>query len=250
MRESIENAITKSKTEIGKDYYRLYSIMYSNDWSSIRPIAERVLKSPEAVQLFSYQPYNLSALLTCLGYGQQIAGISRAILKKDPLNGNRKREIGEAFMFSSNYTRAIESIDSLNTIHEDSRLNYNKLFSLYRLKEFDEAYNLIMKLDSSKISSYHSILAMLFAQRGKLKETKQLMDKDTRVDYTLFGIEAAYGREAANREATKLDKSLVMHHILLFSYLHSPKHLPFDLSATPNFAKRLSQAGVDTKQNH
>lgn len=249
MRESIENAINKSKSEIGKDYYRLYSIMYSNDWSSIRPIIERVLKSPEAVQLFSYQPYNLSALLTCLGYGQQIAGISRAILKKDPLNGNRKREISEAFMFSDNYTRAIESIDSMNTLHEDARLNYDKLFSLYRLKKFDEAYNLIMKLDSSKVSSYHSILAMLFAQRGKLKEAKQLMEKDTRVDYTLYGIEAAYGREEANREANKLDKSLVMHHILLFSYLHSPKNLPFDISATPNFARRLSQAGVDIKQN-
>ncbi len=249
MRESIENAIDKSKSEIGKDYYRLYSIMYSNDWSSIRPIIERVLKSPEAVQLFSYQPYNLSALLTCLGYGQQIAGISKAILKKDPLNGNRKREISEAFMFSNNYTRAIESIDSMNTLNEDTRLNHNKLFSLYRLKKFDEAYTLIMKLDSTKVSSYHSILAMLFAQSGKLKETKQLMDNDNRVDYTLYGIEAAYGREEANREANKLDKSLVMHHILLFSYLHSPKNLPFDLSATPNFARRFSQAGVNINQN-
>ena len=250
MRESIENAINKSKSEIEKDYYRLYSIMYSNDWSSIRPIAERVLKSPEAFQLFSYQPYNLSALLTCLGYGQQIAGISRPILKKDPLNFNRKWEISQAFMFSDNYTRAIESIDSMNTLNDDPRLNYNILFSLYQLKKFDEANSLIMKLDSSKVSSYHSILAMLLAQSGKLKEAKQIMDRDSRVDYTLYGIEAAYGREEANREANKLDKSLVMHHILLFSYLHSPKNLPFDISATPNFVKRLSQAGVDIKQNH
>ena len=83
MREGIENAINKSTSEIGKDYYRLYSIMYSNDLSSLRPIAERVLKSTEAVQLFSYQPYNLSALLTTLGYGKQIAKIQRAILEKD-----------------------------------------------------------------------------------------------------------------------------------------------------------------------
>jgi NAD+--asparagine ADP-ribosyltransferase len=31
MRQSIEKAIDKSKSEIGKGYYRLYSIMYSND---------------------------------------------------------------------------------------------------------------------------------------------------------------------------------------------------------------------------
>jgi hypothetical protein len=75
------------------------------------------------------------------------------------------------------------------------------------------------------------------------------MDHDSRVDYTLYGIEAAYGREAANREANKLDKTLVMHHILLFSYLHAPKNLPFNLSATPNFARRLKQAGVDLTQH-
>jgi hypothetical protein len=85
------------------------------------------LKSPEAVQLFSYQPYNLSALLTTLGYGQQIAENSREILKKDPLNSNRKREISEAYMFSGNYDRAIENIDSLNTLQEDARLNYGGL---------------------------------------------------------------------------------------------------------------------------
>ena len=250
LRESTENAINKSKSEIGKDYFRLYSIMHSNDWSSIRPIAERVLKSPEAVQLFSYQPYNLSSFLTCLGYGQQIAGISRAILKKDPLNDNTKRAISEVFMFSGNYTQAIECIDSMNTLNESPRLNNNKLISLYQLKKFDEANNFIMKLDSSKVSSYHSILAMLLAQRRKLKKAKQIMDYDSRVDYNLYGIEAAYGRDAANREANNLDMKLVMHYILLFSYLRSPKNLPFDLSATPNFAKRLSQAGIDMKQNH
>ena len=247
MRECIENAIDKSKSEIEKDYYRLYSIMYSNDWSTIKPIAERVLRSPEAVQLFSYQPYNLSALLTCLGYGQQIAVNSRAILKNDPLNFNRKREVIETMMFSGNYATAIESIDSMNTLHDDVRLTFDKLFCLYRLKKFDEAYSLLMQLDSGSVASYNSIRAMLLAQRGNVKEAREIMDRDSRVDYTLYGIEVAYGREVANREASMLDKNLVMHHILLFSYLYSPKNLPFDLSATPNFVKRFKQAGVEIK---
>jgi hypothetical protein len=55
------------------------------------------------------------------------------------------------------------------------------------------------------------------------------MDKDTWVDYTLHGMEAGYARAAANKEARKLDKKLVMHHILLFSYQHSPQNLPLDL---------------------
>ena len=176
--------------------------------------------------------------------------ISKGILKNDPLNSTAKREIIEAMMFSDNYTKAVENIDSMNTFNRDSRLNYNKLFCLYQLKKFDEAYSLLTQLDSTTVGSYHSMQAMVFAKRGKLKEAKQIMDMDTRVDYTLYGIEAAYGREAANREANKLDKKLVMHHVLLINYLHSPKNLPFNISATPNFAKRFKQAGVDIKQNH
>jgi tetratricopeptide (TPR) repeat protein len=247
LRQNIQQAIDRSKSEIEKDYYRLFLIMYSNDWSTIRPIAERVLKSPEAVHLFSYQPFNLAALLSCLGYNRQIAEISRAILKKDPLNDNREREVVEADMFSGNYSRAIEGIDSLNALNQDPRLNYSKVFSLYRLEKFDDAYSLLMQMDSGSVSSYNSLHAMLLAQKGKLEEAKKIMDNDTRVDYSLFGIEAAYGREAANMEAKRLDEKLVLHHNLLFSYLHSPEKLPFDISATPNFAKRLRQAGVNPK---
>ena len=95
--------------------------------------------------------------------------------------------MSEAYMFSGNYKRAIENIDSLNTLNEQPRLNYNKLFSLYQLKKFDEANNLIVKLDSAKVSSYHSIKAMLLSQSGKVKEAKQIMDADARVDYSLGG---------------------------------------------------------------
>lgn len=249
MKESIETAIEKSKTEVEKDYYRLYTIMYSNDWSSMRPIADRVLKSPEVDRLFTYQPYNLSALLSILGYGEQVVSLDREILKRDPLNFNRKREIVEVNMYAGNYAQAIEAIDSLNTLNDDGRMNYDKVLSLYRLEKFNEAYSLLMQLGSESVSSYNSILAMLLAQRGNVKEARQIMDEDTRVDYTLFGIEAAYGREAANQEAKALDNNLLMHHLLLFSYLHSPKNLPFDLSATPNFVKRLKQAGVTINQN-
>jgi hypothetical protein len=89
---------------------------------------------------------------------------------------------------------------------------------------------------------------MVLAKKSRFKEAKQLMDNDSGIDYTLNGFEAAYGREATNVEAARLDRKLVSDHVLVFSYLHSPNNLPFDLSATPNFARRLKQAGVSIKQ--
>jgi adenylate cyclase len=249
LQKGIESAIEKSKTEIEKDYYRLYAIMFSNDWSTIRPIAERVLNSPEAVQLFTYQPFNLAAMLTSIGYGKQISAISRAIVKSDPLNQAAIRQIIEAKMFAGDYADAIQSFDSVNTFDQEPRLAYTKLFSLYQLNKIDEVYNLLAQMDSTSVANYHSMKAMVLAKKARFKEAKQLMDNDSGVDYSLDGFEAAYGRAATNLEAAKLDRKLVTHHILAFSYLYSPNNLPFDLSATPNFAKRLRQAGVDLKQN-
>lgn len=247
LQKGIESAIDKSKTEIEKDYYRLFSIMHSADWSSLRSNAERVLNSPEAAQLFTYQPFNLAALLTSVGYGKQITKISRAIIKNDPLNNSASRQILEAMMVEGDYAKALQSYDSLNAFDQEPRLRYMKLFCLYQLNKIDEVSNLLAQTDSTKVSSYHSMQAMVLAKEGKLKEAKQFMDLDNRVDYTLNGFEAAYGREATNREAARLDKKLVTHHILLFSFLYSQKNLPFDLSATPNFARKLKQAGVDIK---
>ncbi len=249
LQKGIESAIEKSKTEIEKDYYRLYAIMFSNDWSPIRPIAERVLNSPEAVQLFTYQPFNLAAMLTSIGYGKQITAISRAIVKSDPLNQAAIRQIIEAKMFVADYADAIQSFDSVNTFDQEPRLRYVKLFCLYQLNKIDEVYNLLTQMDSATVSNYHSMKAIVLAKKGELKEAKQVMDHDNRVDYSLHGFEAAYGRAATNLEAAKLDRKFVTHHILAFCYLHSPNNLPFDLSATPNFAKRLREAGVDVKYN-
>ncbi len=249
LQKGIESAIDKSKTEIEKDYYRLFSIMHSADWSSLRSNAERVLNSPEAAQLFTYQPFNLAALLTSVGYGKQITKISRAIIKNDPLNNSASRQILEAMMVEGDYAKALQSYDSLNAFDQEPRLRYMKLFCLYQLNKIDEVSNLLAQTDSTKVSSYHSMQAMVLAKEGKLKEARQFMDLDNRVDYTLNGFEAAYGREATNREAARLDKKLVTHHILLFSFLYSQKNLPFDLSATPNFARKLKQAGVDIKEN-
>jgi tetratricopeptide (TPR) repeat protein len=248
LQKGIESAIDKSKTEIEKDYYRLYTIMFSNDWSTIRPIAERVLNSPEAVQLFTYQPFNLAALLTSLGYGKQITSISRAIGKNDPLNQPAIRQIIEAKMFAGDYAGAIQSFDSVSTFDIEPRLEYDKLFCLYQLNRIDEVFNRLEQVDSTSVSNYRSLKAMVLAKKSRFKEAKQLMDNDSGIDYTLNGFEAAYGREATNAEAARLDRKLVSDHVLVFSYLHSPNNLPFDLSATPNFARRLKQAGVSIKQ--
>ncbi len=245
MTRDLQSTIEKSRTDVERDYYRLYRIMYSNDWSGMKPVIERVLQNPDAARLFAHQAFNLGSVLIGLGYGEQISGISLEILKNDPLNSATKRDIIHALIFAGNYREAIQYADSMNTNNQDPLLNYGKIFSLYQLGKVEESYRILKQMDSTMVRDYNSMLALMLNKMNKSGEAKAVMDRDTRIDYSLFGIEAAYGRAAANEEAHRLDKKLVMDQVLLYSYLNSPKHLPFDLSAAPNFAKRFRQAGVD-----
>ena len=86
MRQDLNAMVAKSKSETERDYYRLYQIMFSDDWSGFRPAIEKVLNNPDARKYFSYQSFALGTLLISLGYDQEIAELSEEILVNDPLN--------------------------------------------------------------------------------------------------------------------------------------------------------------------
>ena len=248
MLNDFDNAVAKSKESIDKDFYRLHSIMYSNDWSNMRPIVERLVNSPDAVRLFTYQSFSLVRLIYCLGYGQKISEIDSAILKNDPGNIEAERDIVWSMLSSGEYDKAIQTLNQLSN-NQDPELNFHKIFSLYKLGKIDDAYDLISQMDSSSTRFYYTSVAMVLAKKGDMIKAKRIIEEDKKVDYLLFGIDAVYGRQAANQEASRLDKKPV-DFALLFSYLYAPNDPPFDLSATPNLAKKLGQMGITIKQNH
>lgn len=245
------NAVAKSKTEIEKDYYRLYKIMYSDDWSDLRPTIERVLNSPEAVRLFTYQSFGIGTLLIGLGYGNEISRINQELLKNDPLNAQANGDIIDALLFSEKYEEVIQATDKLDPDKGDKEFNFYRIFSLYQLGKVDEAYELISKMDTSSVRFYHSMGALVSAKKGKMREAEMhLKGRNINTDLLQLAVSAVYGRDAANKEAGRLDAKLALDFPLFHGYLLSHKNLPFDLSAAPNFAKRLSQAGADGKAHH
>ncbi len=244
------NAVAKSKTAVEKDYYRIYKIMYSNDWSHLRPAIENVLKSPEAVRLFTYQSFRIDELIISLGYGSEISRISQEILKTDPLNTQAMTSIINALIFSGKYEETILAMDQLDG-ERSYEANFFRIYSLYQLNKLDEAYELISKMDTSSVYAYHSLGALVSAKMGKIKEAEMHAKARNSISDPLgLSVIAIHGRAAANHEASRLDAKLVVDFQLLTEYTFSSKHLPFDLSATPNFARRLKQAGVDVKVDH
>ncbi len=57
-------------------------------------------------------------------------------------------------------------------------------------------------------------------------------------------MDELFGRQEANTQANLSDKKMLLDFQLFRAYLMSQGNPPYDLSATPNFTRKLLKAGV------
>jgi adenylate cyclase len=247
--DDLADAIERSKEVSQADYYRITQTMYSNNWSNFRQVIERSLSSKEAPKHFKYQNFDLSTLLVALGYGEQLSNISREILQQDPTTSDATRSIIFNLLYSGKYEEALEKMGEVNTIAVRYGVDDYRLYSMIQLGKLDEAYDIIMQDPNQDYFTFYDLKAIIFAKQGKLEEAKKMMGVTHRSSpFYLFAVDAALGRQEANKEAALMDKKILLDFPLFRSLFLSRNKLPYDLGATPNFAKKLKQAGVDIQQ--
>jgi tetratricopeptide (TPR) repeat protein len=224
--------------------------MYSNNWSNFRQVIEKSLLHEDAPKYFKYQNFDQSTLLIALGYGEQLSKISEEILLQDPSASEAARSIIFNLMYLGKYQEALEKIDAVDAAAVRYGVNDYKLFMMIQLGKLDEAYDLIIQDPIQDYFPYYDLKAMILAKRGKLDEAAGILKLTHRSSpFYLFAVEAALGRQEANKEAAIMDKKILLDFPLFRSLFLSPNNLPYDLSATPNFARKLKQVGVHVNQN-
>ena len=98
--------------------------------------------------------------------------------------------------------------------------------------------------------NYIDIKALIYAKKGLKDEAKNIFKVAHRTGpFYLIVVDELFGRKESNKQASLSDKKLLLDFQLFRAYLISSGNLPYDLSATPNFARRLKQAGVVPNQN-
>jgi len=245
----LENMVSRSKEKSQREYYRLPQIMYSNDWSNFREAIERSLNSQDALKYFKYQNFDISSLLICLGYGDQLSDLSRKIIENDPSDQSPMREIVLSHIFAGKYQGALDEIAKLGDLSYRPDFYVYKLFCMVQLGQVDEAYTLVINKQDLDYFSYIDVKALIFAKKGLKEEAKKIFEVDHRTGpLYLIVVDELYGRQEANRQASLSDKKLLLDFQLFRSNLMSQGNPPYDFSATPNFAKRLIQAGVTLTQ--
>jgi TolB-like protein len=245
----LASAIARSKEASRADYYRIPQTMYSNNWSNFRQVIEKCLLHEDAPKYFKYQNFDQSTLLVALGYGDQLSKISEEILLQDPSASEAARSIIFNLMYLGKYQEALEKIDEVDAAAVRYGVNEYKLFLMIQLGKLDEAYDMIIQDPVQDYFPYYDLKAIILAKRGKLDEAADILKLTHRSSpFYLFAVEAALGRQEANKEAALMDKKILLDFPLFRSLFLSPNHLPYDLSATPNFARKLSQVGVNINQ--
>jgi TolB-like protein len=243
--DDLADAIARSKEPSQEDYYRIPQTMYSNNWSNFRQVIERSLSSKEAPKHFKYQNFDLSTLLIALGYGEQLSNISREILQQDPTTSDATRSIIFNLLYSGKYEEALKKMGEVNTTAVRYGVDDYRLYSMIQLGKLEEAYDMIMQDPNQDYFTYYDLKAIIFAKQGKLEEAKKMMGATHRSSpFYLFAVDAVLGRTKANKEAALMDQKILLDFPLFRSLFLSHEKLPFDLSSTSNFARKLKQAGV------
>ncbi len=243
--DDLAKAISYSRESSQADYYRISQAMYSNDWTNFRNIIEKSLASKDAVTHFKYQNFDLSTVLIGLGYGARITEISEAIVAQEPGNLSGWRNIVLNLLHEGKYPEALDKIARMNDSPTRLGVNDYKLFALIQLGKLDEAYSEIVQDSNQDYFAYYDLKALILAKQGRHEEAKkELLAEHRASPFYLFAVEAALGRKAANAEAARMDKELLLDFPLFRSFFLAPHKMPYDLAAAPNFERKLKQAGV------
>ncbi len=246
--DDLANAIARSKELSQSDYYRIPQTMYSNNWTNFRQVIEKSLFGKDAARHFKYQNFDLSTLLICLGYGEQVSKLSEDILLQDPSMVESARNIVLNLMYLGKYEEALKKMETMNTTPTRYGVDDYKLFVMIQLGKLDEAYDLIIQDSNQEYFPYYDLKAIILAKQGKMDEAKKILKMEHRSSpYYLLAVDAVLGRQEANKEAALMDKKILLDFPLFRSIFLSRENPPYDLSATPNFARRLRQAGAEIK---
>ncbi|MBY0435444.1 MAG: hypothetical protein K2U26_15175 [Cyclobacteriaceae bacterium] len=246
--EDLANAIARSKEPSQADYFRIPQIMYSNNWTNFRQVIEKSLSlsSKDAARHFKYQNFDLSTVLIALGYGEQLSKVSEEILQQDPSASESARSIIFYLLYLGKYDEALGKMREVNTTSVRYGVDDYKLYAMIQLGKLDEAYELILQDPIQDYFTYYDLKAIILAKQGKREEARKILQVEHRASpFYLIAIDAVLGRQEANKAAALMDNKILLDFPLFRSLILSPNKLPYDLSATPNFARKLKQAGVD-----
>ena len=242
----IDKAIYYTPNPSIQNMYRLAKSFYSENWTNLPLFINRFLEDKEAPKMVAYSETVLGPYALILsGQGANLFQICNEAVNYDPMQPTIWQRGVYAALSTGELEKASEfALRGRQAIGENySRISELSL-ALGQQKEI---------LKSNSIDAFH-VIALV--RDGHLKKAKSVADSLYSANpgdvVLIWAFDELDDREKANKIAAEIDKIQLgtVQLAMLTSLTYNLDHLIVDLHHTPNFSKRLSEAGIDLENRN
>lgn len=244
----INRAIQHTPDTSIQNIYRLTKSFYSENWTNLPHYASKFIYNEEAPKMMAYSETVLGTYaLILLGSGENLYQICSQAVNYDPLQPT----IWERGIFGA------VSVGEINKAQEFARRGELAIGESYR-----EAPVILLALGKQKEilkkqvgKTYQAIALSRELRFNEARAIADSMYSTNPLDELLIWVYYELkDKEKANKIASAID-NVRMGNVklsMLVSITYNLNHLVFDLKSTPNFDRRLQEAGIDlnTKRMH
>jgi TolB-like protein len=241
----LSQAARYAQSESQRAYLEAERAEFSGDWSGIPAKFDRAFQTDEC-----YAVNWVVSVAGVFGWAEQVSEHFQRLMRCDPLSGLYVA-MGSAFSIWAGQPEAVLELTTrfTNTVGFNAwvdDLHFTALLASGQYRDDASVY------DPNPEGSIFQVPRRLFVYAmdndiGKARETLESFQRETPVsDMSMLFVEAALGnREAANALAGEVDARFAGPFILAEVVKGCFCGAPFDLEATPNFKKRIEEAGFN-----
>ncbi len=239
----LAQAARSAQSEAQRAYIEAERVEFSDDWSGIPAKFDRAFQTDEC-----YAVNWVTSVASVFGWAEQVSAHYERLMRCDPLSGIYVAMGSQFLIWAEQPEKAIElSSDYLEKVAFQPWVEDMRFTALLASSKLHDAAGIY---DPNPEGSYFQVPRKLYAYAmendiARAREIFETAKKDAPVDdMTLLITEASLGnREAANAYASEMDTRFAGPFILAEAVKGCFCGAPFDLDVTPNFKKRIEEAG-------
>ena len=242
-REDFQASIRHSTDEDERAKYELAAMIFSDNWRGMTNLRERALTSDHCSDA------NWAHIISApFGAADLLLQESSNLMRCDPINPDGYVTATAASIWLGDFRGAIEVAEKGLAVIRSEWLLSMYMAALLSVGETEKAQN-VLRTRFFSAGWADTSASLMAAHLGDAQSVRNQLDADRNVgilhDAWLVISSARIGdRNTANRHAALIDARPLGPMKLAVSIYFCFCGAPFDLEATPNFAKKLEEAGL------
>lgn len=240
LERDLENAIRYAPTETRRLSIAFDLAFLTGDWSRLRSMLGELVKAGECVK-----PSWLDTYAFAFGMTEEAIILLEKRLECDPMSYPGWSNMAQAIIWSGDPEAAIEVARKGLISVPHTRIKEALINALISAGQFDDAEAYINSEFREQRRVFRTRMA-LAAARGDAKEVARLLESyGPNIDDTdLADLALSGNRNLANEMAGRIDTQPYGYLRLMTAVLTCNCGAPFDLEATPDFARRIDEASL------